>query len=76
MTEFNLNYDIIINGSISVRKGGDRYPMNLIYFSAMLGLIQIGEYSVEDAKSKKFLSYAKVAVMFSLIGISLGRAGF
>jgi hypothetical protein len=50
--------------------------MNLVYFSAMLGLIQIGEYSAEDAKMRKFLSYAKIAVMFTLIGFSLGSAGF
>jgi hypothetical protein len=42
----------------------------------LLGIIQIGEYSVEDAVTRRFLSYAKVAVLFLLIGISLGKTGF
>lgn len=50
--------------------------MTLVYFTARLGLIQIGEYSVEDAKVRRFLSYAKVAVIFLLIGISIGKADF
>ncbi|SMC29424.1 hypothetical protein SAMN02745134_03894 [Clostridium acidisoli DSM 12555] len=49
--------------------------MDFVYLSAMLGLIQICEYSVEDAKVRKPLSYAKVAVMFLIIGITLGKAG-
>lgn len=50
--------------------------MDFVYLSAMLGLIKICEYSVEDAKVKKFLSYATIAVMFLIIGINLGKAGF
>lgn len=49
---------------------------NIYLFSAMLGIIQIGEYTTENAKVRKFLSYAKVAVMFLMVGISLGKAGF
>ena len=48
--------------------------MIIVLFSAILGLIQICEYSMKNAKIRKFLSYAKIAVMFILIGISLGRA--
>ena len=42
----------------------------------MLGLIQICEYTVDDVKTRKILSYAKTAVMFSFIGLTLGRTGF
>lgn len=49
------------------------YLMYLICFSALLGLIQIGEYTSENDKMKKFLSYLKVAIIFLVIGISLGR---
>lgn len=42
----------------------------------MLGLIQIGEYSVKDAMVRTLLSYAKIAVLFLLVGISLGKAGY
>lgn len=51
--------------------------MNLVYFSTalglILGLIQICDYSTENTKTKNFLSYARIAVMFALIGFSLGR---
>jgi hypothetical protein len=49
--------------------------MTLISLAALLGLIRICEYSTEDAKTRKFLSYANIAVTFALIGISLGKAG-
>ncbi|MBU3157536.1 hypothetical protein LL037_03070 [Clostridium estertheticum] len=48
----------------------------IFIFSAMLGLIQILEYSVEDAKTRTLLSYLKVALIFSCLGLTLGRAGF
>jgi len=49
--------------------------INLAYFSLLLGLIKMFEYSAEDAKTKKFLSYATIAVIFIVIGITFGRAG-
>lgn len=49
--------------------------INLVYFSIILGLLKIFEYSAEDAKIKKFISYATIAVMFIVIGITFGRAG-
>ena len=47
--------------------------MNLIYLSIALGLIQISEYSEDNAKKKKYLSYIKVAVLFLIIGFNLGK---
>ncbi|HEY5587878.1 MAG TPA: hypothetical protein VIK86_02865 [Candidatus Paceibacterota bacterium] len=45
-------------------------------FSAILGLIQICIYTVPDANVKIFLSYLQIAVIFALLGLNLGRAGF
>lgn len=50
--------------------------MTIVCCSVMLGFIQVSEYSAENAKVKKFLSYAKIAVIFIVIGYNLSKAGF
>jgi len=37
-------------------------------------MVQIAEYSAEDAKLRKVISYCKIAAIFLAIGIVLGRA--
>ncbi|MFT8349266.1 hypothetical protein [Clostridium saccharoperbutylacetonicum] len=49
--------------------------MKIVLLAILLGLIQICEYSTEDPRIKKFISYLKIAAMFTTIGISLGTIG-
>lgn len=44
-----------------------------ISISTILGVIKIGEYTTEDVKFKKVLSYLTIAIMFLNIGISIGK---
>lgn len=52
------------------------YAMSLVYFSIVLGVIQICEYSDDDVKKKKYFSYIKIAVLFLIIGFNLGKGVF
>ena len=45
----------------------------VILLATLLGVIQIGEYSTENPKVRKLLSYLKIAVLFTSIGLSLGN---
>lgn len=45
-----------------------------IAIPAVLGIIQIAEYTVVNASVKKFLTYAKIAALFTLIGFACGKA--
>ncbi|MFT8352613.1 hypothetical protein [Clostridium saccharoperbutylacetonicum] len=46
--------------------------MKLFLLNALLGFILICEYSTEDPKKRKFISYLRVAVVFASLGLSLG----
>ena len=57
------------------------YEMEVIksmnyFLSAMFGLVQVCEYSTKDSKTRIFLSFLKIAIIFTILGLNLGRAGF
>lgn len=45
--------------------------MKLFLINALLGVILICEYSTEDPKKKKVISYLKIAATFTSLGLLL-----